>query len=464
MAVSPAGKQTKHGFYPMDRNIIPTSLVASSTVSLLVALLGLTPVHAANWQVYKYIDADVTATDNLQLGDGTEELVYSVKPSVELSFEGQRFETDIIAGIEAYRFNERGDSFVDPRLEVGTSGTLVNNLLYINSSLEVGKLLPEEDFFDLNEDSETQSRIKINPFVSRKFGRFADLYFGYGHQSLDNESDGDVDTSQDTLDFSLGRNPKYGGFIWGVGATYARDRADDDTFDSTSAYGTLGATVGQSLYLQLLAGGELNDFASRRTDAIEQDDESVLWELSLNWTPNERTSLKVGYGDRFFGEGPTFSFKQRLRNSTLSATYTRDVASANVNIGSVTPFAELANNRPVTPTGAADLTDNNVGSALFVDKRLQFGYKLAGRRSDLVIDGLYSDREEINGDETREKLIGRVAFDRHLSPLTTVRLQYEHLISEDNDVDRANENRVGLSLIYNFDRKERGSILAEDDE
>jgi len=367
----------------MDRNIIPTSLVASSTTSLLVALLGLTPVHAANWQVYKYIDADVTATDNLQLGDGTEELVYSV-----------------------------------------------------NSSLEVGKLLPEEDFFDLNEDSKTQSRIKINPFVSRKFGRFADLYFGYGHQSLDNESDGDVDTSQDTLDFSLGRNPKYGGFIWGVGATYARDRADDDTFDSTSAYGTLGATVGQSLYLQLLAGGELNDFASRRTDAIERDDESVLWELSLNWTPNERTSLKVGYGDRFFGEGPTFSFKQRLRNSTLSATYTRDVASANVNIGSVTPFAELNNNRPVTPTGVADLTGNNVGSALFVDKRLQFGYKLAGRRSD----------------------------DRHLSPLTTVRLQYEHLISEDNDVDRANENRVGLSLIYNFDRKERSSILAEDDE
>lgn len=441
----------------MYKNIVPASF--------LFALLGATPAHA-DWVAYKFLDAAVTGTDNLQLGSG-DEVVYSVKPSIELSFKGNRVNADVIAGVELYGFNERGDEIVDPRLELSTSGTVVNNLVYVTSSFDVGKLLPGEDFFDLSEDSETQARFRLNPFISRKFGRFADVYFGYGHQSLDNEADGDVDTQQDTLAFSLGRNPKYGGFIWGFGGNYERDRADNEVFDSLSAYASVGATVGQSVYFEVLGGAEINDYTKNLDD--DNEDASVLWEASLNWTPSERTSLRVGYGDRFFGQGPTFSFKHRVRNSTLSATWTRDINNSEVTLNDVSPFTEN-NSNVVLPTDSEDLINNEnddaiLGRALFVDNRLRFGYKLAGRRSDLTIDGIYSDQEELDGDATRERLVGRVAFDRHLSPLTTVRLQYEHLIDErSSNADRQNENRVGLTFIYNFDRKERVSIIKEGDD
>ena len=72
-------------------------------------------------------------------------------------------------------------------------------------------------------------------------------------------------------------------------------------------------------------------------------------------------------------------------------------------------------------------------------------------------------------DLKRERnLFGRAAFDRQLSSLTTVRFQYQFLAEEDEDGSTENENRFGIRLIYNFDRKEResilSSVLSKDDE
>lgn len=437
----------------MYRNII--------SASLLFTVLGMIPVNAADLKVYKFLEFGAIATDNLQLFGDQEELVFSVKPSVELSFEGNRFDTDVLASVEAYSFSDRGDTIVDPRLNLRTKGSLINNLLFVNASLDIAQLLEGEDFFDLTEDSDTQGRLIINPFIARKFGRFADLFLGYSFQGLDNELDGNFDTQLDTFSFSLGRDPRLGGFIWTVGADYEEDRSDGQSFDSFSSYASIGSTVGQSFFWQLLAGAEFNDF----TELQDGDDEdgSELLEASLNWTPNERTRLKVGYSERFFGGGPIFSFAQRLRNSTINASWTREISNSNVNLSPVSTFTEPTTDQPVTPTDVTDLNDEIIASnELFVDERFRFGYKLAGRRSDLVIDAIFSDQEEIQGDATNERFVSRIAFDRHLSPLTTVRFQYEYLNEEIDGADREDENRLGVRFIYNFDRKSRGSILVED--
>ena len=96
----------------MYRNII--------SASLLFTVLGMIPVNAADLKVYKFLEFGAIATDNLQLFGDQEELVFSVKPSVELSFEGNRFDTDVLASVEAYSFSDRGDTIVDPRLNLRT--------------------------------------------------------------------------------------------------------------------------------------------------------------------------------------------------------------------------------------------------------------------------------------------------------------------------------------------------------
>ncbi len=447
----------------MSRNLIPASI--------LLALASVAPAHANNWEVYKYAEIGVSGTDNFGLNssDQAQELVGSVKPSVELVFSGNRFNTDINAEVEFYRFRDIGENLVDPRLEVATKGTLVENLLYVKSSLNVGKLFPGEDFFSLkdgvDEDPDTKARFRFNPFFSRKFGRFADVYLGYGHQSTDNEIDGEIDTQQDTLSFHLGRDPKYGGLLWGVGAEHEKDRSGDLEYKNTSLYGSLGATLGQSVYFEVLGGAETNNFAEQ----LGNEEETAMWEAALKWTPNELTSLKVGYGERFFGEGPTFALKHRLRNSILSASWTRGVSAASdPSLGSVSTFTDGTETTGIQLDSDSPFSEDvsTTASVPYIDRTLKLGYKIVGRRSDLILDAVYATQEPlIAGAVENENLLGRLVFDRHLSPLTTFRIQYDHKtkISEDSaaTVTDADENRLAFSFIYNFDRKERNTSLPD---
>jgi|GEM_PF-5283208 len=435
----------------MFRNILPASL--------LFSLLGFAPAHA-QWEVFKFAEIGATSTDNLQFG-GEDDLVFHVKPSVEFALQGNRFNTDIVAELELFNFNERGDNIVDPRLLANTSGTLVDNLLFVSGGIEFGKVLPGEDFFDFSEDSDTQTRFRINPFLARQFGSTGDLFVGYGHQSLDNETDGEIDFQQNTLSFDFGRSPRLGGFVWGVGATYGNDRVtDDEEFQNFSAFARVGSSLTQTTFWELIVGAESNDFIEEGDN--DEDDVSAFGEVRLNWAPSERTTLVVGYNNRFFGAGPLMSLSHRVRNSTITAALTREVSNADVTLSDISTFSDDTN--PIIPTLDTDLIGDETvtDEGLFIDERLRLSYKLAGRRSDLVFDAVYSDQEQLDGGATREAAIGRLAFDRHLSPVTTVRFLYEHELEQDIDGENENENRFGVRLLFNFDRKERTSIVEED--
>ena len=443
----------------MNRNIIPASLLFS-----LFGLLA-TPVYA-QWEIYKFLDVGVLGTDNLRQLDSGGEVVFSVRPSVELEFDGNRFDTDIVVGLEALRFVNEEDNILDPQFTLTTQGPLIENALFLNSSVEIGKVVSGADVFDLTDDSDTQLRFRLNPFVARQFGQTTDFFLGYGHQSLDNDIDGSIDFIENTLQFALNRDPSTGGLIWGVGANYENQAVDGDgfeqNFDSNSVFASLGYTVRQGTLVEVVFGREDNDI----TNLNAAEDSGGFVEGRVRWTPNERTSLVVGYSDRFFGEGLILSFSHRVRNSELTASATREVGNQDLTLGEITPFAGDVDS-PV-PTDGGLLDGDITGRSLFVDERYSVGYKLAGRRSDFIVDAIFSDQEEIDGSETRTQFIGRAAFDRQLSSLTTVRFQYQFLAEEDEDGSTENENRFGIRLIYNFDRKEResilSSVLSKDDE
>ena len=438
----------------MFRKIVP---------ACVLSVLLCPNVHSAEWRVYKFAEFGVTTTDNFN--DSNEgELGASIKPSMELSFVGNRFEGDITAEVEFYRYNDLDLQISDPRLLAYTSGTLIDNLLYLDSSLTIAKTL-EGDTFEISDDAESITRLRINPFLSYSFGRVADLYVGVGHSSTDRETDGEVDFRQDSLAFSFRRNPRLGGFIWGLGGHYAKEHYDIKDYETASLYGSVGATVGQTLYFDLLGGQEFTDFEEEINDALDIDDESLLWEASMRWTPTERTSLKLGWGERYYGEGPIFSLKHKVRNSDLKAVYSSGVTTSDISLGSVSVFDPDTSSQIV---GTDEFTDGiAVDSEPFKEKRLQVGYKVSGRRSDVVMDAAYSTREQVTGEDNSQKLLGRIAFDRHLSPLTTFRIQYNRLMEKNSVEDPAAsgtsiENRIGFKFIYNFDRKGRAVGISDE--
>jgi len=425
-------------------------------VSVLSALLC-PAAHAIDFELFKFADFGIRGTDNFQQLDETEELVASVNPSVLLEFTGNRFEGDATFEVEFYRFNEQDFGLIDPRLELNSNGFIIQNVVFFDAGLNVGKVLPEEDIFDIFEDADTLTRIRINPFISRKFGRSTDFFLGYGFQSL---SDGDDTSQQDTFEFTLAKDPRFGGFIWGVGGQYQADDSGGVKFENSSVFASVGYTIGQPYYFEVRAGQEINDFEG----SLNIDDDNTLLAASLTWTPSERTTLNVGYSERSFGSGPTLSLDHTVRNSLFTANYNRSISTSEVTLGALTSFND-GQTTDFVPVGNDDLFDVNgvsVNLAPFIEDRLQLGYKLAGRRSDLIIDAVYTQREQLSGsDDEIEELLGRIAFDRLLSPLTTFRIQYDLLI-DDETGDREVENQLGFRFIYNFDRKERESILTRD--
>ena len=92
-----------------------------------------------------------------------------------------------------------------------------------------------------------------------------------------------------------------------------------------------------------------------------------------------------------------------MRNSELTASVTREVGNQDLTLGEITPFAGDVDS-PV-PTDGGLLDGDITGRSLFVDERYSVGYKLAGRRSDFIVDAIFSDQEEIDGSETRTQFI-----------------------------------------------------------
>jgi len=432
-------------------------MVKNLVAACLFSTLMCPAAYAIDWEVFKFADFGVRGTDNFQMLDETEEFVASVRPSVLLEFTGNRFEGDATFEVEFYRFSDQDFGLIDPRVELNATGSIIQNVVFFEASFNNAIVLPEEDIFDIFEGADRLTRISLNPFIGRKFGRSTDFFLGYNFNSL---SDGDNTSQQDGLVFSLRKDPRFGGFIWGIGAQYQADDSGGLKFENTSGFVSVGHTIGQPYYFEVRAGQEINDFEGQ----LNIDDDNALLSATLTWTPSERTTLSVGYSERSFGSGPIFSLDHEVRNSAFTARYNRSISTTEASLGSLTSFNDgLASD--IVPIGNDNLFDINgitVNLAPFVEDRLQLGYKLAGRRSDLIIDAVYTQREQLEGSvgETDE-LLGRIAFDRLLSPLTTFRIQYDLLIDEDEPGERDIENQLGFRFIYNFDRKERRLILED---
>ena len=434
--------------------------------SVLVALALAAPATAANFQFARYLEIGATATDNPELEqEGTNpdaELVWNIKPSVELRFTGNRFGAIAVAEAEVFHFSEAEDEIVDPRLFARVRGTVIDDLLYLDSTVTYSKISPDSGFLRLSQESEPAVRLKNRLFIDKSFGQFADLYLAYGYSSFFPEVGESVDSKQNDVQFFLGRDPAYGGLIWSVGADYGVDESDSNKFENSSVYGALGFAISKTMLIQANSGIEDRKFINALDTAnpvITEDDQTSLWSANLTWSPSEQTKIELGYGERFFGRGPSLQVNHRVENSIFLARFSRDVTRTAPSLSGISALTSATGNSGVQDTGSVDVDDATVGRELdepFIDNRLRLSYKLAGRRSDLIVDSVYSIQDQLTGDEQIKSWISRFVFDRRMSERTVLRFQYEHQKSEADEqpVKNYSENRFGVKFIFNFDQIE----------
>lgn len=428
----------------------------------LVTLSLTSAATAANFDLSKSIEFGATTTDNLGLTDAdsiTEgDLVLNIKPSVELKYTGNRFGVIALGQVGYYQFNSTEEHVVDPRLFVRARGTLVDGLMFLDSSLVLSKLSIDNSFLRPPDDREIAATSNTKLYLEHSFGRVADLYTGYTFSTLAEEVGDDFDISKHTVEFRLGRNPRYGGIIWGLGGLYSLDDSDTNEFEDGYVYAKLGAPITQTLLAEVTYGVEnrelINAVDTANPITTEQDN-TPLWNAQLNWSPDEWTTLTVGYGERFLGSGPNMQLNKRLRNSSIIASYTRDLTRQAASLNGVAILGD--NTAPtIADTDSVSIDNTNNVTSLdepFVDNRFQLAYKLSGRRSDIIVDTVYSNQEPLAGGDTIKSLLGRLVFDRKLSEFLKLRLQYDYQKSKAPNRSALNyiENRFSIKFIYNFD-------------
>lgn len=435
-------------------------VLASALNWLFFVFVFTASAQASNFQFSRYLEVGATGTDNaeLQQTGGQSELVLNVKPSVELKFSGNRLGAIGVAEVEYFRFNDAEGEIIDPRLFGRVRGTLIDDLLFLDSTITYSKLSPDSSFLRLSQDGDPAMRLKHRLFIDKTLGEFADVYLAYGHSSFYPDVGQKAASRQDGMEFWLGRDPVYGGLIWSIGGNYNLDESSSNSFENSTVAATLGVALSETYLFSVTSGIEDRKYISGLQTAnpvVTEDENSSLWDANISWSPSERTRLSVGYGERFFGKGPSMRFDHRTENSVIFARYTRGITRTAPGLNSISSFSNTSGDSNINDTDSIDL-NSSIAPELdepFIDNSFELSYKLSGRRSDVIVDAVYSVQDQLDGDEQITSWLGRLIFDRRLSERTLLRFQYEHQDSEapERPTKNYSENRFGVKFIFNFD-------------
>ena len=226
----------------------------------LATLMFAGPATAANFDLSKFIEVGAISTDNLALVDEDSnkdaDQVIHIKPSVELKFSGNRFGVIALAELDYQQFTNAEEDILDPSLFVRARGTLIDDLMFLDSTLSLTKTTADNSFMRPTDDGETSATSNTRTYIDKSFGQFADFYTGYTFSTIAQRIGDEFGASKHTLDFRLERNPKYNGFLWGIGASYSLDKSDINEFKDGYVYGKLGMTINQTLLTQFTYGLE----------------------------------------------------------------------------------------------------------------------------------------------------------------------------------------------------------------
>ena len=463
-----------------------------------VSLVGLPcSALAAQWRVNSGVEVSERYSDNENLSatDKKDKFVTVVSPEISLSGSGGgRINYDVLASL-THRESSDGNDSTNPALSGNANAELVDRILFfdVSSTINQNRVDPfrstgDDDVSRSQSDNVTTTySYTLSPYLLGRINSFADMELRYSYDEQWN-SDSDVgDSSRQAVSFNLNSGRDFSIFDWGLVGNYSKiDSDDSDNGQSNddelkSADLRLGYRVSRKLRLRGSVGREWNDF-----DSVRSDVDGERWDFGLIWTPNKRTTINIGYGERFFGNTPTVDISYRRKKSVFTASYVKELTDARTLRSEQGIFDEDPFGNPIDPvTGDPVFVYPDEGQ--IVDERISFSWSRQGKRTTLTWNGDYSvqepqsSREEVvfisSSLELTRRLTSKLSFDtsvdwenqeneldeefetwrfnmglsRPIGSKSNVSLQYTYT-DRDSDLtdDGYEENRVVLNYNINF--------------
>lgn len=498
------------------------------TTALLGSALFSHGVFAAQWQRDAGIYVSAIYSDNFCLdnSDKQEHVTSTFTPNLNMQAESARANLSLQA---AAQINNEDEIHLDCRPRRSRSRLLITPSLRYTGDLEViDEWLTLEsdafsgsnriDPFEAGDNIDGRNNINITyqygvgALLQRRVLKSADMRLRYRYSEQYNEEDLFGDNRQDEVDFDLGTDRDSTRFSTGISADYRKIYYDasrlapafNNTLSSAELWVALQLTT--SWEINALSGEEWNEFTSASDDI-----EGSYWDAGLEWTPNERVTIGVGTGERFFGTTSRFNISYRHKRSALAADYDRTLtfpSDLRGGIDNLTLPIDPESEDSAEPVdssfdsgfgqlpGETTLARGNptfIGDSPIIDERFTLYYRFTGRRSTLSVSASESQqfRLEDNGEATftyfnttfARKLSARLVADiqfnwsesegqggnvgrfgdhsktlrfgpgvsRRVGAGTTVTLRHEYTRQRsDFSANEYNENRIILSLSHIF--------------
>jgi uncharacterized protein (PEP-CTERM system associated) len=430
-----------------------TSMFKLKKIPTLLGGFGLSTLtltaSAADWIVSPAVTLEQNYTDNAFLthDDEENESITIVRPSISLYREGGRATVDLNYAPEYRYYHEeteddelvhflRGEGNVELLEErLYLDGWATADLTTITSSGRTGL-----GGLTGRADSTEVYTAGISPYFKARFGNASLFEARYALDTISYSEEGLDDSVGQRGDLVLGSGPAFTNQVWELSAMHSQ--VDYDELEQDNEISQFRAEFAQQLIRQLAlafaAGYEEYDLV------LNEDVDDSLWSVGIIYTPNPRTRLAIGGGERSFGDDYYLDFSHRSPRTIWTASYEREYTSARGELlrptlfqrqdafGNLVRDAVLESPLMVDRSGAPSPT---ISAEFYELRRFITRFTLATGRTTLDLGGTHAERDYADDvDDTRD-LVLTARLTRDISPQTSAYLDLRGTDHEEDTVD-----------------------------
>lgn len=270
-----------------------------------------------------YVSADLAESD----------VIVNVAPGLIFRGDGARLKVNGAFYIDTVSYmNAPQKNMVAPRGNVNLGSTLIEQLLFLDASLESFQSTRAPGGPPAPDNSETTTQARFNPSIKRELANdfsvngYANNTWVHTSNRLGTLANLRSDAYVQDQFLSLERKPvPFGGelHIGHQETKYANEASSAQTIDKWRGIGSY-AFYGQ-FAVGLIAGEERTQWLDQT--GIRRDVKEQVHGVNTKWRPDERTTLNATLEDRFFGTGWNAEFEHRTRFQTWSLRLVRGVTT-----------------------------------------------------------------------------------------------------------------------------------------
>jgi uncharacterized protein (PEP-CTERM system associated) len=323
-------------------------MVKTSRAALLplaAALCSAFPAHAA-WDFTPIVGARITWSDNIgQRADSEKESGWAreLSPGFSLSNETPRLQARLDYSKRFYTYSggrPQGNQGDSQELNGMMKAKVVEDLLFLDATASIHQSAVSpygpvvSDMYSGQNTSEVRT-LMISPYVTHRFGAFADGLLRYTHDSLDTDNVGMRRSEGNTILAHLSSGASFRRFIWDglltrqvvteqlSSVNNPNERGADQSTGSKNANLNVRYVATPQLNVGVFGGYDDYDF-----QGLGGKQGGAAYGANVQWTPSSRTSLQASAGHRFYGPSYSLQLQHRSRATAWNVAYTDAVSTS----------------------------------------------------------------------------------------------------------------------------------------